>query len=675
MDQYPRLFSPLAIGAMTIQNRIVMPAMHLSYAENGFINDRLTNFYVERARHEIGLIIIGGCYVDPLGMGVDSMIAIDDDKYIEGLQAFSGAIHDASSTKAAVQLYHAGRYSFDQIIKAQPVSSAAKYSSFSKSMPRALTVDEIHETINKFADAAGRARKAGFDAVEIVGSAGYLVDQFMSPLVNDRTDEYGGSFENRLRFPVELVKACKKALGSGVPLIMRYSGHDLVPGSNTLQDKVRIAPVLQEAGLDALNVTGGWHESRVPSITMNVPPGAFSYFSREIKRAVSIPVFCSNRINDPAVAEWILATRRADAACVGRGLICDAAFAEKARAGRSREIRKCIACNQGCFDAVFTLSPVCCLRNPVAGFEGEKDITKAEIQRRVLVAGAGVAGLECARVAAMRGHHVELHESAGQIGGQALLAAAPPGREDIAEIVRWYRDELARLGVPVHLNSTVDVALAERVAPDVVVLATGALSKKPPIPGIDLPIVHLAWDYLDPAKNVDPGETCVVIGGGATGVETALSLAEHGAFEPEIAKFMHYFAILDAEKAWAITGTQRKVHVVELLDKIGTNFGKSTRWIMLQDLERHGVEVITGAKVARIEQQDDGRGTITMDTASGERAIRDVDAFFVATSVVSEASLEASLKARWPVHKIGDARKPKDLMKAIADGFKQGTRL
>ena len=299
MNSFPILFSPLSIGKIELQNRIIMPAMHLSFAENGFINDRLIEFYKERAINEIGLIIIGGCYVHKLGMGVDSMIAIDDDKYIEGLQRFASTIHDNSNTKVAVQLYHSGRYSFEQLIGEQPVSSSAVYSPFSKTTPRPLSIEEIHETIKYFSQAASRAKKAGFDAVEIVGSAGYLMDQFMSPLVNKRTDEYGGNLENRLRFPTEVIAACKKAIGNDMPLIFRYSGSDLVPGSNKLEDKVKIAPRLEAAGLDVLNVTGGWHESRVPSITMNVPPGTFSYFSREIKKNVSIPVFASNRINDP----------------------------------------------------------------------------------------------------------------------------------------------------------------------------------------------------------------------------------------------------------------------------------------------------------------------------------------------------------------------------------------
>nr|MDO8118590.1 FAD-dependent oxidoreductase [Candidatus Sigynarchaeota archaeon] len=674
-NSFPLLFSPLNIGNMTIQNRIVMPAMHLSYAENGFMNERLIEFYKERAVNETGLIIIGGCYVDVLGKGVDSMIAIDDDKYIEGLSTFSRAIHDASTTKVAVQLYHSGRYSFEQIIHAKPVSSSVKYSSFSKSTPRALGTEEIPLVVEKFAAAAARAKKAGFDAVEIVGSAGYLIDQFLSPLINDRTDKYGGSFENRLRFPMETIAACKAAIGENMPLIMRYSGADLVPGSNTLKDKVAIAPHLVGAGLDALNVTGGWHESRVPSITMNVPPGTFSFFAREIKKAVTVPVFATNRINDPKIAEMILHQHRADAVCIGRGLIADPEFPVKARKGNVKQIRKCIGCNQGCFDAVFSISPVSCMRNPIAGYEAKYKLIPAEKKSKVVIIGAGVAGLECARVGAIRGHEVTVYEKEGEIGGQAWLAANPPGRNDIEEIIDWYASELERLDVKIVLNHEVTPERLTTMNPEVVVIATGARPRKPKIDGIDLPNVHFAWDFLNPAQRIYPGERCVVIGGGATGVEVALALSEFGAMEPEVAKFMHDHAILDAEEAWKITGPQRKVFIIEMLDRLGNNFGKSTRWVMLQELEMNGIESFMNAMVSKISQDGNGKLSIAFTAGNDPHRLDSIDHVFVATSIESCDALEASVKGKVKTYVVGDAKKTRDLMKAIHDGFKAGMKL
>nr|MDO8112194.1 FAD-dependent oxidoreductase [Candidatus Sigynarchaeota archaeon] len=676
MEKFPLLFSPLKIGPMAIQNRIVMPAMNLSYADDGSINDQLTNFYKERAISEIGLIIIGGCYIDRVGMGIPMMIAIDDDKYIEKLRLFTDTMHACSKTKIAAQLYHAGRYAFELLTGVQPVSSAAKYSTFSKQTPRALATDEIPGIVQKFADGAARAKKAGFDAVEILGSAGYLIDQFLSPLLNDRTDKYGGSLENRMRFPIEVIKAVRNAVGEKVAVLIRYSGSDLVIGSNTLKDKAEIAPHLAAAGLDAFNVTGGWHEAKVPMITMNVPPGAFAYFAREIKRNVNIPVFASNRINTPNIAERILNEHYADAVCIGRGLIADPEFAIKAREGRVREIRKCIGCNQGCFDAVFAKTIVRCLRNPVAGWEGKYPLVPAATPLHVVVIGAGVAGLECARTMAMRNHVVSVHEKLDRIGGQAWYAAAPPGRESIADMITWYQDELDRLRVPIHLDDDMTVGKIKAVKPDVVILATGARAVKPPIKGIDLPVVHFAWEFLDPAKRLYPGDKCAIIGGGATGVETALALAEFGALRPDIAGFLNYFGVLEAEEAWKATRTQRKVIIFELLDRIGTNFGKSTRWVMLQDLEKHDIDVITTAKVMEIAPQSNGKATISYSVAGKDSKVQDIDTIFVATSIKPENALEKDLKeAGFKVKVIGDAKKTEDLMNAIHDGFKAGLKI
>lgn len=676
MDRFPLLFSPLDIGHITIQNRIVMPAMNLSYSDDGSINDQLLNFYKERAISEIGLIIIGGCYIDRVGMGIPMMIAIDDDKYIDKLRWFTDMIHECSKTKVAAQLYHAGRYAFEILTGIQPVSSAEKYSTFSKQMPRALETDEIPGVVQKFADAAARAKQANFDAVEILGSAGYLIDQFLSPLLNDRTDEYGGSLENRMRFPIQVIDAVRNTVGDDMTILMRYSGSDLVEGSNTLKDKVEIAPHLAAAGLDAINVTGGWHEAKVPMITMNVPQGTFAYFAREIKKAVNIPVFASNRINDPFIAERILQENDADAVCIGRGLIADPEFAIKAREGRLREIRKCIGCNQGCFDAVFNKTIVRCLRNPVAGWEGKYPIIHTDAPLNVVIIGAGVAGLECARTAAMRGHSVSIYEKNGMIGGQALFAGAPPGREAIADMVTWYEDEMERLHVPIQLNQEMSVDAISNLAPDVVILATGAKAGKPPIEGIDLPMVHFAWEFLDPAKRIFPGSRCAVIGGGATGVETALALAEFGALRPDVAGFLNYYGIMDAEEAWKATRTQRKVYILELLDKIGMNFGKSTRWVMLQDLDKHDIETILTAKVSQIIQQDNGKAEIRYSIGDQESILQDIDSIFVATSIKSENSLEKSLKeAGFKVRMIGDAKKTADLMNSIHDGFKSGLKI
>ncbi|MHA1793204.1 MAG: oxidoreductase [Promethearchaeota archaeon] len=675
MNHFPLLFSKLKIGSMSIQNRIVMPAMHLSYSSDGYINDKIIEFYKARAKSEIGLIIIGGCYVNNYGMGVPSMISISDDKYIDGLRKFASVIHETSSVKVAAQLYHSGRYSFESLIGTQPVSASATYSSFSRQTSRALTIDEIHQQVEDFARAAERAKKAGFDAVEICGSAGYLIDQFMSPLTNKRTDKYGGSVENRLRFPIEVIEACKNAIGENMALIMRYSGSDLVPGSNKLEDKVKFAPMLESAGLDALNVTGGWHESRVPSITMNVPPATFTYFSNEIRKAVNIPVFASNRINDPALAESILRESKADAVCIGRGQICDPEFAAKARNGDLASIRKCIGCNQGCFDAVFTMRPVTCLRNPAAGNEAKYKLKKADNPLKIMVVGAGIAGLEFARVAAERGHHVTIHEKSNRIGGQAWLASTPPGRNSISIMMKWYEHELKKLKVPIVLEENVTGKMVLDKAPDIVILATGAKPVAPNIKGVDLPMVHFAWDFLKPDNDIQPGLKCAVIGGGATGVETALALAQFGVFSLEIADFLNYHGVLDAKKAWQITRFNREVYLFELFAKLGTNFGKSTRWIMLQELEKHGIKATVNARVKEISSQENGKASIVYEVSEQQFTIKDIDSIYLATQVVPNDELEKEIKGKVKYYKVGDAKKTKDLLEAISTSFKRAIKV
>ncbi|GAI60275.1 unnamed protein product [marine sediment metagenome] len=358
---------------MTLSNRIVMPAMHLGLANDGFITKKLTNFYVERAKGGAGLLVVGGCYVDTYAKGLPSMIAIDDDKYLPELTEFTKAVHDArENIKICCQLYHGGAYAFPQIIGKQPIAPSAVYSKFSKTTPKEMTLEDIKREQQAFVDATIRAKKAGFDAVEICANAGYLMDQFISPKTNKRTDQYGGSLENRLRFPIETIKLMKSIVPDLV-IGYRISGDDFVPGSNTYKEKAIIAEELEKY-LDYFNVTGGWHETKIPQLTMDVPEGCYTYLAENIKKHVTIPIFSSNRINTPELAEQILMAGKADAICIGRGLIADPYLPIKARKGELRDIMNCIGCNQGCFDNVFRMMPVTCLRNARAGNEARTEL-------------------------------------------------------------------------------------------------------------------------------------------------------------------------------------------------------------------------------------------------------------------------------------------------------------
>ena len=353
--KFAKLLEPFSIAGMSLRNRMIMPAMHLGGADDGYVTDQIIEFYRRRAQGGVGLIIVGGIGVSKRAAGVPMMLYIDDDKYIPRLKSLVDAVH-AEGAKICAQLYHAGAYSFSHIIGEQAVSSSAMYSKFTHETPRALLTDEVGQVGDIIVAAGKRAVQAGFDGVEIVSSAGYLLDQFLSPLKNDRTDRYGGpNLEDRLTFPLELIKKLKNEVGDKVIIGARFSGDDFVPGSNTYLEKKLIAKAFAQAGIQYLNVTGGWHETRVPQLPMDTPSAAFAYLAKEIKNQVSIPIFVSNRINTPEIAEQLLRDFYADAVCFGRPLIADPDLPLKIQRNILSEIRHCVGCNQGCFDGIFDL--------------------------------------------------------------------------------------------------------------------------------------------------------------------------------------------------------------------------------------------------------------------------------------------------------------------------------
>jgi len=364
-----KLLEPFKIGELKLRNRTVMPAMHLGAAENGFVTEQLIEFYRERAAARVGLIIVGGIGASKLGMGGPTMISLSDDKYIPGMLKLVDAIHSEGS-KVVAQLYHAGGYAFSKLIGEQSISSSAVYSRFTHETPRALETSEIIDVQDRITQAALRAEKAGFDGIEILSSAGYLIDQFLSPLKNKRTDRYGGeTLEERMTFPLELIRKLKAKLSNKMIIGCRFSGDDFVPGSNTYKEKKKVAIAYEEEGMQYFNVTGGWHETRVPQIPMDTPRTAFAYLAKEIKSVVKAPVFASNRINDAELAENLLQDFYCDAICFGRALIADPNFVLKIEQNKIGEIRTCVGCNQGCFDSVFKMQFVRCAINPLAGYE------------------------------------------------------------------------------------------------------------------------------------------------------------------------------------------------------------------------------------------------------------------------------------------------------------------
>lgn len=661
------LFEPININKMTVKNRIYLPAMHLGMAKDFFVTDQLTAFYAERAKGGAGMIVVGYATVDELS-GNTTNIGAHKDEFIPGLTRLADAIR-SNGAKSGVQINHAGRYNFSFFLDGkQPVAPSAVASRMTGETPKALEIDEIKQIVESFAAAALRVKKAGFDAVEVLSGTGYLISEFLSPLTNKREDEYGGPFENRIRFGLEIMSAIRKAVGNDFPVIVRMNGNDFMPGGQGRGELRDYARALSEkAGIDALCINVGWHEARVPQITTTVPRGAFAYLSRGIKEVVDVPVIASHRINDPQVARELIADNMCDMVAMGRSLIADPYLPEKAKAGREDEILHCVACAQGCFDNLFKLKHVECLCNPRAGHENDKLVLQADSPKKVMVIGGGAAGMNAAITAADRGHKVALYEKSGRLGGQLYIAGAPPGREEFAVLADDLSEQvICREDISIHLNQTVDADLLDAEKPDFVVLATGATPMIPPIPGVELSHVVQAWDVL--LNNVYTGPRVVVMGGGAVGVETALFLAEKGTLSGDTLKFLLVNRAEDIETLadMAIKGT-KKVTLIEMIDKIGKDFGKTTRWGMLQDVHRYGIETRVATKALEITPEG-----IRVETGAGAEEIS-ADTVVLAAGARSDSSLEAVLKEKGIAYAVaGDATKIGMAFDAIHQGFEVG---
>lgn len=649
---------------MQLANRVVMTAMHLNFTPGGEVNGRFIDFYAARARGGAGLLIIGGAEIDDQASGIDLMLSIKDDRYIPGLRRYTEAIHQTQS-KTAVQLYMAGAYSFCGM-RGLPTLAPSEYvSHFTRQKTSPMTLEDIARVQDDFVQAARRAVAAGFDAVEVIASAGYLISQFLSPKTNLRDDEYGGPLENRMRFGLEVIRGVREEIGSSTALIVRVAGHDFVPGSHTNTEARAFAVEVEKAGADAINVTGGWHESRVPQITMDLPQAGYVYLAGAIKRSVSVPVIGCNRINDPFIAEEVLTEGVADLVGVARGLITDPEFVNKARAGKADEIRRCVACNQRCFDHVFQLLPVGCMVNPRAGKEREIEVVPTSQPKKILVAGAGPAGCEFALTAALRGHHVVLCDKEDHIGGQVGWSAEVTHKYDFRYIFNYYRVVLPRSGVEVRRDVEVTPELVAREKPDLVVVATGALPFKPPIEAVEQPNVAQAWDVLK--GTVQTGANVVVVGGGSVGLETALFLAAKGTISPEQ---LYFLTLHEAETPQALRDLMvngvKQVTVIEMAPRMAQDVGPSTRWVLMKELQLRNVSLVTQATMKEI-----GDDYVVYTDAQGNDVTLPADSVVLAMGSRPENSLAQKLEqAGVEVKVIGDAKKCGRIGHAIEDGFK-----
>ncbi len=664
-----RLLENYRIKNIELRNRIIMPAIHLGFSKDGYVSEQLIEFYKERANGGVGLILVGGINPAPYPVSLD-MEELGDDKYISGHSKLVTTVHNAGA-KIGAQLLHPGRNARSNISKKQPIAPSAIPSPLTREMPREMTLDDIKEVIDHFASAARRVQVAGYDLVEIIAAGGYLINSFYSPITNIRTDHYGGSLENRSRFGVELIQAVRETVGVDYPIMVRLSGSDFIPGGNTNTEVQQFALRLQAAGADAFNITGGWHESKVPQITMNVPAGAYVYLAKGIKQAVEVPVIACNRINDPMLAEEILEQGSADLVGMARALIADPELPKKFAEGRQKEIRKCVGCNQGCLDRIMRGKSCTCLVNPRVGRERELPIVPAASRKKVLVVGGGVAGMETARVAATRGHEVRLWEKSDLAGGALRKAGMVPDRTDLLDLLDYLIESLSVLGVKMEFNKEANLDGIKSFAPDVVVLATGSKPVLPSIPGIELEHVLEAGELLlGKVKGV--GRKVVIIGGGAVGCEMGIFIAKQGTINSDIVKFLLLNEAETAEtiKKLATLGT-KEIVILEMDETAGKGLGISTRWSMMQDLKRMGVKILTSTLAQAIKP--DG---VVITGSDGKMDLLPADSIVIAVGSSPENGLyEELLDEVAEVHLVGDAKRVRTALEAIREGFIVGNSI
>jgi len=642
VNPYPHLLAHLDFGFLRLRNRIVMGAMHTRLETLDRPVERLVAFYAARARGETGLILTGGFAPNLEGrIDADGPVLSEASQLDEHL-AICAAVHREGG-HIALQILHTGRYAK----LAECVAPSAIRSRINRYTPRALSTDDIRRTVEDFARTARLAREAGYDGVEIMGSEGYLINEFTAPVTNRRDDEYGGSIDNRCRFPVEVVQAVRRACGDDFLLVYRISSIDLVEGGTSADDTTELARRIQAAGANVLNTGIGWHEAPVPTIAASVPRAAWSFAVRRVKGAVSIPVIASNRINTPELADALLADGTADLVSMARPLLADPEFARKAREGRADEIAPCIACNQSCLDLIFTERSASCLVNPRAGREIEFTDAPAHAPKRVAVVGAGPAGMAFAVEAAGRGHSVTLFEAADRIGGQLNLARVVPGKSEFDELLRCFRVRLQRAGVHLRLGRRIDAEGLVAEGFDEVVLATGVTPRVPDLPGIDHPKVMSYIDVLSGKKSV--GQRVAIIGAGGIGFDVAEYLVGDAEESRSPERFLSAWNVdpsarsggLDGDRTPSDRPASRQVHMFQRKrEKLGAGLGKSTGWILKARLHKAGVEMTSGAQYAAID--DTGLHYVV----DGETRVLPVDNVVICAGQESDRSLLDDLASR-----------------------------
>jgi 2,4-dienoyl-CoA reductase (NADPH2) len=673
MPHYPHLNAPLDLGFTTLRNRVLMGSMHvgLEEAPHGF--ERMAAFYAERARGEVGLIVTGGIAPNERArpMKGGAMLVTEDEA--EHHRIVTRAVH-AEGGKIAMQILHFGRYAYHPAL----VAPSALQAPINPFVPHALAEEEVEQTIADFVRCAALAQHAGYDGVEIMGSEGYLINEFIAARTNQRDDAWGGSYARRMRFPVEIVRRTRERVGRDFIIIYRLSMLDLVEGGSTLEEVIRLAQAIEAAGATILNTGIGWHEARIPTIATKVPRAAFAWVTKRLMGQVGIPLITSNRINTPEVAEQLLAEGCADMVSMARPLLADADFVRKARQGRADEINTCIACNQACLDHTFAGKITSCLVNPRACHETELVIEPTQAPKRIAVVGAGPAGLSFAVTAAQRGHAVTLFDAGREIGGQLNIAKKVPGKEEFHEMLRYFRRQLELHNVAVKLGERVGADALAAGGFDEVVLATGIRPRTPAIEGIGHPKV---LNYLDVLRDEKPvGPRVAVIGAGGIGFDVAEYLThagESGVLAPE-----KFYAEWGIDTAYAQPGglrrpqaeaPARRVHLLQRKStKVGDQLGKTTGWIHRTSLKARRVAMSASVTYERI---DDAGLHVTVD---GQPQVLDVDNVVVCAGQEPLRELyEALHAAGCSVHLIGgaDVAAELDAKRAIHQGTSLAARI
>ena len=668
---YPHLLAPLDLGFTTLKNRVLMGSMHTNLEElpNGF--EKLARFYAERAKGGVGLIVTGGIAPNPESGGLPGAAMMRSETDVENHQQVTSAVHEAGG-KICMQILHTGRYAYHP----QLIAPSALQAPVNPFKPKELSTEEIEQQVIDFVNCAALAQKAGYDGVEIMGSEGYFINQFIVSRTNLRTDDWGGSYQNRIKLAVEVVRRTREKTGDNFIIIYRLSMLDLVDSGSSWEEIVELGKAIEQAGASIINTGIGWHEARIPTIATMVPRAAFTWVTSRFRKEVSIPVITSNRINMPAVAEEVLQRGDADMISMARPMLADPDWVNKAAQQKDDEINTCIACNQACLDHVFQLKSVSCLVNPRACAETELNYTKTDTPKKLVVIGAGPAGLAFATTAAARGHSVELYESSNAIGGQFNIAKTVPGKEEFEETLRYFKRQLELTGVKTTLNHRVSEAELAAMNADEIIIATGITPRTPDIEGINH---RKVLSYLDVFNGAEVGKRVAVLGAGGVGFDLCEFITQEGkSTSLDVPAFMEEWGVdMDLKQRGGLQTDKpshkspREVFLLQRKkNKPGAGLAKTTGWIHRTSLSKRGVRMIPSCEYHKI---DDQGLHLSID---GEEQVLEVDQVITCTGQDSLNEL-ASAVSNKPVHLIGGAEKARELdaKGAIARGCKLASEM